>query len=351
MLWSFRPPDPNRLNNLVANTILGPSPVVMPADEFSESNQSMSDFVELGETVIARQQVSEISPVRVVVESEWRFVRRDASEAAAPQALQHWTYTIYPSGSVYCHLRCTTARGDWRPDNIGLAVSRADRGNLEYLGHPPAQLQDEGRLRHVSFASIRPADSDGASLLFAIHDARRAPQLDFFREPQAGRSTVVASGGRVHYDTDEWSVLMCVWPAETGTGLNPANRSLDYAFPGERITILAGRRITDDAGDSNADGFDEQRGCYVLAADNRRVSVELNGREQPLYSPAFVIRSTAGVKGWVYLDSRSLESVGRDAKGDLLFQVPHTVTDVQRLDVYLDDSTGPTGSSTLDTSL
>jgi len=79
--------------------------------------------------------------------------------------------------------------------------------------------------------------------------------------------------------------------------------------------------------------------------------VELNGREQPLYSPAFVIRSTAGVKGWVYLDSRSLESVGRDAKGDLLFQVPHTVTDVQRLDVYLDDSTGPTGSSTLDTSL
>lgn len=347
--WYDLAADPNRLNNLVANTILGPSPVVMPADEFSESHGGTSDFVELGETVVARQQVSEVSPVRVVVETEWRFARRGASPEAAQQPFQHWTYTIYPSGSVYCHLQCTTASGDWRPDDIGLAVSRADRGDLEFLGHPPAQLQDEGRLRHVSFASIRPADPAGASLLFTMHDARRAPQLDFFREAEAGRVTVVASGGRVHYDADEWSALLCVWPPDTGTGLNPANRSLDYSFPGERITILAGRQITDDAGDLNADGFNEQRGCYVLAADSRRVSVELNGGEQPLYSPAFVIRSTVGVKGWVYLDSHALEATGRDANGDLLFQVPQTVTETVRVDVYLDDGVGEAGSPTLDT--
>ncbi|MBN1510661.1 MAG: hypothetical protein JXB13_01480 [Phycisphaerae bacterium] len=348
--WYDLAGDPNRLNNLVANTILGPSPVVMPADEFSESPGGTSDFVELGETVIARQQVSEVSPVRVVVATEWRFARRGASEAAEQQPFQQWTYTIYPSGSVYCHLRCTTADGDWRPDDIGLAVSRAERGDLEFFGHPPAQLQDEGRLRHVCFASIRRSDSVGASLLFAMHDARRAPRLDFFREAEAGRVTLVASGGRVHYDADEWSALLCVWPPETGTGLHPANRSFDYSFPNERITISTGRRITNDAGDVDADGFNEQRGCHVLAAEGRRVSVELNGREQPLYSPAFVIRGTAGMEGWVYLDSHALESTGRDANGDLLFQVPQTVTEGVRVDVYLGEDTGEAAPPTLDTS-
>lgn len=347
--WHDLATDPNRLNNLVANTILGPSPVVMPADEFSPGSESAGDFVELGETVVARQRVSEVSPVRVVVETEWRFAPRGASETAADGPFQRWTYTIYPSGSVYCHVHCTTASGDWRPDDIGLAVSRADRGNLEFFSHPPAQLRDEGRLRHVSFAGIRPSDVTGASLLFTMHDARRAPQLDFFQEPEAGRATVVASGGRVHYDADEWSALLCVWPPETGTGLHPANRSLDYSFPTERITIGTGRRILDDTGDANADGFNEQRGCHVLAAESRRVSVELNGSELPLYSPAFVIRETAGLTGWVYLDSDALEVTGRDANGDLLFQIPQTVTGRLRVDVYLSDGTAGTAPPTLDT--
>ncbi|MDO8630598.1 MAG: hypothetical protein Q7R41_08890, partial [Phycisphaerales bacterium] len=67
--WYNLAADPYRLRNLVRGTTLGPSPVVV-----DESGMPLGDFSALGRSVAARQRIVEMNAVRVVVESEWRFV-------------------------------------------------------------------------------------------------------------------------------------------------------------------------------------------------------------------------------------------------------------------------------------
>ena len=339
--WYDLAGDPNRLSNLVANTVMGPSPIVMPADQDDpESTDDGSDFAALGDTVVARQRVLEASPVRIVLESEWRFTKRgQAPPDDSP--FQRWSYAVYPSGTVYTRTECTTTRGEWRPDDIGLAVSRADRGNMDVVRHPPAQLEDAERLRHVSFGFVASKTLDSPALLVVMHNARKAPVLEYFAEPETRRATLVASGGTLDRDNTGWTCLLNTWPADNASGTSPVDRALDYCFPGGRIHVDAGALVTNDPGDDDADGFNERLGTYVLAPDGQQLRFALDGRQQRMFHPAFCVKHSAGAEAWVYVDGAVLEPTGRDRDGNLVFQIPSTVQTAMTVDVYLRDRTAP----------
>ncbi|UCG16436.1 MAG: hypothetical protein JSV19_00045 [Phycisphaerales bacterium] len=335
--WYDLGADPNRLNNLVANTVMGPSPIVMPTDDPNMPPGTRdADFTTLGETVVARQRILEASRIRIVVEAEWRFVRRGRAPAD-DSPFQRWIYAIYPSGNIYIHVECTTAFDDWRPEDIGLAVSRTDFGSMELLVHPPAQLRDTGRLRHLAFAYSRSDTLDAPALLFVLHDARRAPDLEFFREPDARRTTLVASGGKLGRETDSWTCMCNVWPANNATGTNATDQALDYSYAGGRINVTTGRLLTNDLGDDNGDGFNERLGCYVLAPESQQLRFTLDGRQQRMFYPAFSVKHSAGVDAWVYQDFTVLEPTARDANGDLLFQIPQVVDKEVTIEIYFRD--------------
>jgi hypothetical protein len=335
--WYDLAGDPNRLNNLVANTVMGPSPIVMPADQNDpESTEDVSDFAALGDTVVARQRVLEASPVRIVLESEWRFTKRGQTPPD-DSPFQRWAWAVYPSGSVYARTECTTTRGEWRPEDIGLAVSRADRGDMDVLRHPPAQLEDAERLRHVSFGFVAPKTLDSPALLVVMHDARKAPVLEYFAEPDARRATLVASGGNVDRDVGGWTCLLNAWPADNASGTSAADRALDYCFPAGRIRVEAGTLVTSDPGDEDADGFNERQGTYVLAPDGPQLRFALDGRQQRMFHPAFCVKHSADADAWVYVNGAVLDPTGRDRDGNLVFQIPSIVQTSMTVDVYLRD--------------
>lgn len=334
--WFDLADDPHRLKNRIAGAVLGPSPIVLPGDELNDEvgTTEVSDFSVLGETVIARQRVLEASPIRAVVQGEWWFAPR-GQVPPSDAAFQRWTYAMYPSGNVYVHVECTTAHEDWKPQELGLAVSFADRGDLEHHEHPPARLRDPGRLRHVAFAYAAPVDMDAPGLLFVMHDARRAPVLDLFRDEEAGRDILVASGGTIRRPSDGWTALINLWPRENCAATSPADRALDYSYPADRLDVRVGSLVTHDPGDADGDGFNEQLGHYALAPDGPQLRFQLDGREQPMFYPAFVVKESAGREAWVYVDSTILSPAGRDADGNVLFQIPRVVDDTVTVEVYL----------------
>ena len=57
---------------------------------------------------------------------------------------------------------------------------------------------------------------------------------------------------------------------------------------------MTGRLVTDDAGDSDSDGFNEIEGCYVLASAAQGVKFTLHGAEGARMNPAFKVREWEG---------------------------------------------------------
>ena len=65
----------------------------------------------------------------------------------------------------------------------------------------------------------------------------------------------------------------------------------DYRAP-DRLTILRGSVVTTDEGDRDADGYNEEEGCYVLKGGVDGVAFTIHGKATPRVNPVFKI------KGW-----------------------------------------------------
>ncbi|MFQ5492044.1 MAG: hypothetical protein ACE5GE_15110, partial [Phycisphaerae bacterium] len=118
--WYDLGADPHRLSNLVEPGVLGPSPVVLPGIDGQPG--PADGFAELGDTVVAHQQVLEANNVRIVVVCTLYFI----SSGLTPDEnspFQRWVYTLLSTGQVYTDFTATTRRGSWQPEDIGLVVS------------------------------------------------------------------------------------------------------------------------------------------------------------------------------------------------------------------------------------
>ena len=67
----------------------------------------------------------------------------------------------------------------------------------------------------------------------------------------------------------------------------------DYRSP-DALDVTMGGLVKDDAGDLDADGFNEGEGCYVLKAAPGGVEFTLHGSKTPRIEPAFKVREWKG---------------------------------------------------------
>jgi len=329
--WSDLGSDPNRLRNLVAGTVLGPSPVVVPDFVEEPATQPATDFADLGAAVVARQRLIEASTLRVVVEADWSFT---ASEASPPEQIpsQQWTYTLYRDGRVYVRTECVAGAEQWRPPGLGVAVSCAETEPLEALAHSAAGLDGDERLRHVTYGYADSASPNGACMLVIMYDSRRAPRMEVVRQLERHRLSLLASGGEMTSGAQTWSSLLRVWPP--GHCGEAAPQALDYCYAAG-LEIHTGERIIDSPGDDDHDGFNESEGCYVVRAEAGTLRLVIDGSKDARYSPVFKVVQPGSARAWVYVDNLILEPVIRDPAGNLLFQIPGTVRKRTLVEVVL----------------
>ncbi|MCP4250716.1 MAG: hypothetical protein GY778_27060 [bacterium] len=312
--------DPHRLNNLVAGTVLGPSPVVLPLPDDPDAS-GVPGFEDLGTSVIARQRLVEANPLRIVVACTWQYADPDGAIPDRP-AVQSWTYTILPDGRVYVYVESPAAGDGFEPEAMGLWASVSDDGALEAVAHSTGQLADPEDLRHVAYAYARPASADRSGVFVALHDSRKGPRMSVRRQPQRRRLGLLASGGALADGAQNWSCLLRVWPP--GHCDDAAELALDYCYP-EGLEVGVGQLVLDSPGDADADGFDERAGCYTLRPEGDLLRFVLDGSRRPRFSPVFKVLGTAGHRVWVYVDNIILEPLVRDAAGEVLFQLPATI--------------------------
>lgn len=72
-----------------------------------------------------------------------------------------------------------------------------------------------------------------------------------------------------------------------------ATHAEDYRSP-DRLTVTKGETDTSDEGDRDADGYNEEEGCYVLKAADDGVAVTIHGEAIPRVNPAFRIKDWPG---------------------------------------------------------
>jgi hypothetical protein len=73
-----------------------------------------------------------------------------------------------------------------------------------------------------------------------------------------------------------------------------ARHAQDYRSP-DRLTFSRGATETSDEGDRDADGYNEEEGCYVLKASTEGVAFAIWGKTIPRMNPAFKIKSWPGM--------------------------------------------------------
>ncbi len=111
----------------------------------------------------------------------------------------------------------------------------------------------------------------------------------------------------------------------------------DYRSPA-KLDVTMGKAGTTDAGDSDADGFNEAEGCYVLSSAAEGVVFAWKGGQTPRMNPAFkVLRWKADAPKAIRIDDKTLVA-GQDFNVSvrdevMLLQILSTIRDNPRVTV------------------
>jgi hypothetical protein len=316
--WHNLRSDPYRLRNLVRGTVLGPTPVVVAVEDRDVDSQ-ISDFSALGKTVQTSQRITEMSPVRVVVECEWYFVE-SAEDDPTDSPCQKWQYTIYPTGQIYVAVESVTETATWSPPRLGLAVSISSLHRYEWRVNPVAQLSVPEPLRHVVFGSARGPRSDGAFLLFAMSDSQATPSIMRQLDAPHDRLALIASGPKPAGATQRWTCLVMLATSGEVPEDEVAARALDYGQP-VPLDLDIGVAPGEEAGPKVAE-FDPATGCHTLSPERGQVRFKLSRGPGRRFSPVFRILQVAGCDAWVYVNHVIFDKVAHDVDGNLIFQIP-----------------------------
>jgi hypothetical protein len=335
--WYNLAADPYRRRNLVQGTTLGPSPMVLGSPQEREAG-----FSPLGEDVLVWQRILEMNVVRVVVACTWWFVD-DPNAAVDDRPYQRWVYTIYPTGQIYVAVEHTAATEQWSPSELGLAVTVASSEDDErrlyqsVVGGSPTRQEPR-----VPFATVRNHPND-SFLLFALGKRHESARIAEIVDPSRARVSLVAAAGQSGLDMDAWACQILVGGAVDISDEEAAARVADYAVR-SKISFKVGSLAKVD--DMSIGGLDavQASGCYVIAPDQGRVLFSIDGRERPSYSPAFRIISATNQDAWVYVNHLVFDRIARDAAGNVLFQLPSTITRPTIVEVLIRRPEPPAGS-------
>ena len=335
--WYALAVDPARVNDLVGGgNVLGPMPIVLPDDvEHMEDIGPPVGFDALGDLIVARQQLVEVGPVRAVVEVAWRYGEH-AGDVNGGSPLQRWTYTIYPSGRLFVEIECTTSSDDFEADDVGLVFSRKLGPSMASVVHEAAGLDRDPAMRHVSYGCLADGGRRGRDLLCVMHDSRHAPRMRSVRDTLNHRFSLVAYDGMIEHPAHTWHCLLDLDGASDCEPTQCETNALSYCDPaGAQFTV--GGLDTTTEGDADQDGFNERYGTLMLAPSGARVQLRLDGRERPIVNPTFCVVGSAERDAWVYVDYVIDDQVGRDADGNLIFELNRVIDGELNVEVYLRD--------------
>lgn len=327
--WHNLAADPFRVRNLVEGVALGPAPVVLAADDHGVIE---GDFRDFGERVAVEQEILEMSPVRVVLASQWQFV--DQTGIAQPGApFQRWVYTIYPTGQIYVDVQCTASSPRFTPPRLGLAVSLSAELFPSAFVHQPGGSPSDGPLADTLYATARGQDPEDPFLLYALSSQESATRMAKSGDAGSGVFNLIASGPSPDGGVQHWRCHLHLGSSQENPEADSGSRALGYASP-SRLRFEMGGPADADGRSTTGSGFDQATGCYLVKPEKGvRFTVDPAGSGR--FTPAFVILDTEDVEGWVYINGKLFERTGRDLEGRLIFQLPTQPTEKTTVEVLL----------------
>lgn len=316
---------------------LGPWPVPLPdgwaaPDAAPIAYDDPQLYAGWGPVVATSQTLVEATPARVVVTGEWRWrsVAAQPDTSTAPEPGHRWTYTLYPSGALHVQLDSTAPPGGWGQPRVGYALGLD--GRRGFTAPRMDTVPDAPAL--VLLARPQPGRAD---LLWTWPERGALPlRRDFASQDERRIATIV---GEVPAAAEVHSVhLLRVWPADLDGPPEAASLAADYARPAQ-VRVLAGRLVTDAAGDRDGDGFNEGEGLFELELADNVLRFTFDPGKVVRFEPRFRVHGTAGRKCWVYARGRPVEPSWRDRGDLLLFELPRTSAGTITVEVHA----GPAG--------
>jgi hypothetical protein len=314
--------DPDRIRNLTGRGPLGPMPIPLPPDAAVAEREIDLQTLALDEPAAEiLQGIVEANAIRVVVWGRWRFGSPQAA-SSDPTADRYceWTYTVYPTGSIYLEFAARFAKDETTPSS--------------QYGYALAWSADDGfRMARTDVAPAKPTEPVGLvlyrqrlqqpDLVFGFHRNDTAPNvlpITLQGEPRVG----VIYSSAATTPTTNWAALIGLFPDTHEGQIDPLAILHDYVDR-THLTVIAGTPIQTDDGDLDNDGFNESRGHYTFEPDGRVVKLRIDGREHPCFAPAFKIIGVADDLVWAYVDGLELRPIVRNDQGDAIFQLPQII--------------------------
>jgi len=255
--WFNLEDDPFRTTNLVGSGSLLQVSDSAAADEFRSSGPGT---IEILENLPAR----------------FRFRRRDLVSPGS----RFEEYTIYPTGQIFVLI--THERLPDAEPGSQTTLATACNGNLSWW-----QVTDSG----TGWPGAPITRSEGCLLLasgLSIPSNRRSLPDDLLLLPSRTGRHLVAMGPQ---DPARWmfsfpeagggdrlAIQLRIFPRNLDSldAVEPYRK--DYQSPA-KLRMRAGKVVTDEAGDLNADGYNESEGCYTIRG-GRTVVLDAGGNDR-----------------------------------------------------------------------
>ncbi|MGB0714986.1 MAG: hypothetical protein ACPGXK_03855 [Phycisphaerae bacterium] len=307
--WYNLAEDPYRTRNLAQGTTLTPMPIVLEGDEEYEESWKRG-------TLRVHPRITEMTPVRVILESDWIHVTEPGADVA-DQPFQKWRYAVYPTGQIYLSVECSSQTPSWTASRMGLTLGIAATAEDGIQTETRTDASDP-----PTYALVTSEPSNYAMLFTLDRTARYTRTLH--RREDGTRELMFAISTNDPIDgVASWNGLLALSALDSATRFGPSLLSKAYAEP-PALELLNGAVATSGRGRS-AEGFDPGTGAYRLTPDGGACRFIIHGEEQALAAPVFEIEGLSPGNAWVYVDHQLRETVGEDRDGRLVFQLPGLV--------------------------
>jgi len=323
--WHNLASDPYRLRNLVQGTSLGPDLLAITEEGAPQ------ELEESGGAVLVRPQLIEMTPVRIVLASEWRHSHDQKGSLEEPP-FRRWVYTVYPSGQIYAAVECaapTLPAASSGQTGLAVTIAAPDDQNVQTVLHGPAGETDAP----VAYATVR--DGSGFAFLLYVPAQESGSPLRMLEQPDEDRRRLSLLAVRPGEPRAEgpWYCHLLLAPADLVGDEEAEVRAMGFQHP-SALDLQLGS-LADRAGPtSDLNGFDRESGSYVIRPDRGRVRLTIDGTTRPVFSPAFRIINSDERPAQVYVDHIVLDATAVTPAGDLIFQIPRTIRERAVVEVF-----------------
>jgi len=328
--WFDRTRDPQRLENLVQGTVLGP--------DWLDDDATAGDRPREAAALVSTQtELLEANAVRVVIRTE-QTVSDTRSQPPRPTSVNRWHYTVYPTGQIFVSARRGSSGGSHGMP-IALVVSTGQPTTAVPMSRPIGGSTESELSDSEGYApgALMRVGRHGAPLLFVPYFGSGGITWHERRSGDVILSVVASS----NEPTIEGATSTCaaVYLRLGGSEVFDASDALREAMwfrRAEELTPSVGTLTSsDDPCDFHGGGFNRTSGAYVYSPKENLVRVRSPDHSTGNPTPAFEISAVEGMNAWVYLGHRIHEPTAISPEGFLLFQLPRDLQPAEIIEVQL----------------